>query len=194
MAPGLRSYGVPHPVEYLVSPDGIVVHKYFVPNYQHRVTASAVALERFGERTGDAPVVTLESGAVRAQIGLASARAFAGQEISLFARFILQPGWHIYGTPPPEGCTAASIVFEGPEILRQHVAFPLLNETPPLYSDSFEAHARLLLRFPLPEGVLMLRGSLRFQQCSDTTCEPPETVPFQLPLTLEPFLIAQNSP
>src|SRR5579872_5368748 len=49
MAPDLRSYGVPHPVEYLVSPGGEVVRKYFVENYQHRVTGSAVALQQFGE-------------------------------------------------------------------------------------------------------------------------------------------------
>ena len=48
IARGLRAYGVPHPVEYLVAPDGTVIRKYFVPNYQHRVTASAVALREFG--------------------------------------------------------------------------------------------------------------------------------------------------
>jgi hypothetical protein len=194
MAPELRSYGVPHPVEYLISPDGVVVKKYFVPNYQHRVTGAAVALEQFGEHAGDAPVARLQSGALDAQIGLASARAFAGQEVSFFARFTLQPGWHVYGSP------AIAIAFEGPEILRQDVSFPepemvtfpLLNETLPVYSGSFEARGRLLLRFPLPEGVLMLRGSLRFQQCSDSVCEPPQSIPFELPLTLEPFLISDR--
>src|SRR5690242_20927632 len=47
MAPDLRAYGVPHPVEYVVAREGIVVKKYFVPNYQHRVTGSAVALREF---------------------------------------------------------------------------------------------------------------------------------------------------
>jgi peroxiredoxin len=32
MAPELRSYGVPHPVAYLISPDGLVMTKYSVPN------------------------------------------------------------------------------------------------------------------------------------------------------------------
>ena len=30
IAPGLRAHGVPHPVDYLVAPDGIVIRKYFV--------------------------------------------------------------------------------------------------------------------------------------------------------------------
>ena len=186
MAPELRSYGVPHPVEYLISPEGVVVKKYFVPNYQHRVTASAVAFEEFGETAGDAPAVTLASGALGAQIGLASPRAFAGQQVSFFARFTLEPGWHI--APP-------SIVFDSPELLRQEAAsepeimsFPVLNESLPVHSGSFEGRGSLLLRFPLPDGGLTLRGSLGFQLCSETVCEPPQTLPFELPLTLEPFL------
>ena len=34
IAPELRAHGVPHPVQYLVAPDGAMVRKYFVPNYQ----------------------------------------------------------------------------------------------------------------------------------------------------------------
>ena len=56
MAPELRSYGVPHPVEYLVSPDGTVLKKYFVPSYMNRVAGSAVALHEFSTLAEDAPV------------------------------------------------------------------------------------------------------------------------------------------
>src|SRR5262249_9173689 len=158
MAPELRSYGVPHPVEYLVSPEGLVVNKYFVPNYQHRVTASSVALREFGERSHDAPFAALESGGLSAQIGLASGRGFAGQEIGFVARFALQPGWHIYGQPLPEGYTVTSVEFQGPAVVRQEVTWPepemielpLLNQTLPVFSSSFEARGRLLLKFPLP--------------------------------------------
>jgi hypothetical protein len=189
MAPELRSYGVPHPVEYLISPDGVVQKKYFVPNYQHRVTASAVALEQFAGIADGAPVVTLESGSLRARIGFPSRRAFAGQEVGFFARFTIGPEWHMYG---------ASIAFESPAIERQEITWPapaiitvpLLNETLPVYTGSFEAQGRLLLRFPLPDGETILRGTLRFQQCSDSVCEPPRSIPFELPLTLEPFLAA----
>jgi len=200
MAPELRSYGVPHPVEYLVSPAGVVVKKYFVPNYQHRVTGSAVALGEFGEVSFDAPVARLESGALRAEIGFPSGRAFAGQEVGFFARFTLQPDWHVYGSPLPDGFTATSIEFEGPSVLRQHltlpepelIEFPLLGETLPVYSGSFEVHGTLLLKFPLPEGELMLPAHLSFQMCSENVCEPPQTVPFELPLTLDPFVISDR--
>jgi hypothetical protein len=105
MAPDQKAFGVPHPVEYVVNPGGMVVKKYFVPNYQHRVTGSAVALREFGSVEGDAPMVTLESGALTVQIGFPSAKAFAGQEVGFFVHFALQPGWHIYGAPVPAGYT-----------------------------------------------------------------------------------------
>jgi hypothetical protein len=200
MAPDLRAFGVPHPVEYLVSPDGIVLKKYFVPNYQHRVTGSAVALREFGTAASDAPTVTLESGALSVRIGLASARAFAGQEMSFFAHFALQVGWHIYGAPVPAGYTATSITFESPSLLRQELELPAaevlhlpaLGENLPVYSGSFRATGKLLLKFPLPEGRLVLTGRLACQQCSETVCEPPEMLSFELSLILERFMVSER--
>jgi len=94
IAPDLRSHGVPHPVEYLVAPDGIVIRKYFVENYQHRVTASAVGLREFGVVGEQAPMITLQSGALTMKVGLSGPKAFAGQEIGFLAKFKLELGWH----------------------------------------------------------------------------------------------------
>ena len=200
MAPDLRSYGVPHPVEYLVAPDGTVVKKYFVPNYQHRVTGAAVALREFGTVQPDAPTVTLESGSLAVRIGFPSTKAFAGQEVGLFAQFALQPGWHIYGSPLPERYTPISITFAGPSVVGQKLELPApkmlnipaLGETLPVYSGTFQGIGNLLLKHPLPEGKIVLPGRLSFQQCSDSICEPPQDLPFELSLTLEPFLISER--
>jgi hypothetical protein len=200
MAPELRSYGVPHPVEYLISADGLVVKKYFVPNYQHRVAASTVALQEFNTFSSDAPKVTLETGAVRFEIGFPARHAFAGQEVGFFARIAVQPGWHVYGSPLPPGYTPLSIAFESPAIVQQNVSlpepraiqFPLLNETLPVYTDAFETRGTLLLKFPLPDGDLILPGQVRFQQCSEDICEPPQYVPFELGLILDPFIISDQ--
>lgn len=197
IAPGLRAHGGPHPVDYLVAPDGILIRKYFVPNYMHRVTASAVVLREFGAVGEDAATVTLRSGTLTGEIGLSSGKAFAGQEISFFAKFKLDPGWHVYGTPLPGPYTATSITFDDPKIVRQSLELPeaqpmhiaALGETLPVYGGSFQGQGSLLLKFPLEPGRIALAGKFHFQQCSDTVCEAPATVPFELPLTIEPFMV-----
>jgi AhpC/TSA family/Disulphide bond corrector protein DsbC len=199
VAPGLRAHGVPHPVEYLVAADGVVVRKYFVPNYQHRVTGSAVVLKEFAKVAQTSPSVTINKGALTVTIGLSSDKAFAGQEVGFYANFTIQPEWHIYGAPLPEVYTPTSITFDDPNILAQTFELPTaepmeiaaLRETLPLYSGSFQGVGSLLLKFPLKEGPLALPGQISFQQCSDTVCEPPERVRFELALTLEPFMVAR---
>ncbi len=201
IAPGLRAQGVPHPVEYLIAPDGVVIRKYFVPNYQHRVTASSVVLREFGIVSEEAPAVTLRSGALIVSIGLSTEKAFAGQEISFFAKFALEPGWHVYGAPLPEGYTTTSVTIDGPAIDRQSFELPpaapmrlgILAETVPVYSGSFQGLGSVLLRFPIDAGKTVLSGRVSFQQCSDTLCEAPETIPFELPLILQPFMVAIRS-
>ena len=197
----LRAHGVPHPVEYLITPEGLVIRKYFVPNYQHRVAASAVALREFGVVSDEAPTVTLRSGALTVTIGLSAATAFAGQEIGFLAKFALEPGWHVYGAPLPEGYTATSVTFDGPAVAHQSFELPeatpvrmdVLGETVPAYSGSFQGLGSLLLRFPLDDGRIVLSGRVSFQQCGATVCEAPETIPFELPLILERFMDAPRS-
>lgn len=197
IAPGLRAHGVPHPVEYLVAPDGFLIRKYFVANYQHRVTASAVVLREFGVVGEQASAIILRSGALTVEIGLSGTEAFAGQEVGFVAKFKLEPGWHIYGAPLPEAYAATSITFDDPKINRQSFELPdaqrmeivALGETLPVYSGSFQGLGSLLLKYPLDPGSAVLSGRLRFQQCSDTVCEAPMTAPFELPLTVAPFVV-----
>jgi hypothetical protein len=199
--PSLRAHGVPHPVEYLITPEGLVIRKYFVPNYQHRVAASAVALRESGVVSEEAPTVTLRSGALAITIRLSAARAFAGQEIGFLAEFALEPGWHVYGASLPEGYTPTLVTFDGPAIARQSFDLPeatplgmdVLGETGPAYSGSFQGLGSLLLRFPLDDGKIVLSGRVSFQQCGATVCEAPETIPFELPLILERFMDAPRS-
>jgi len=152
-----------------------VVRKYFVPNYQHRVTASAVFLREFGTDGLGGATVTLRSGALTVEIGFSAASAFAGQEIAFYAKFNADLGWHV---------TAAAIVFDHPGIARQSFE----PEARRVYDGAFHGLGSLLLKFPFEAGRVVLRGKLRFQQCSDTVCEAPETIPFELPLTIEPFV------
>ena len=67
-----------------------------------------------------------------------------------------------------------------------------LGETLPVYGGSFQGRGSLLLKFPMDVGKTVLSGQLRFQQCSDTMCEAPETIPFEVPLTIEVSMDAER--
>jgi peroxiredoxin len=200
IAPGLRSHGVPHPVEYLVAADGTVLQKYFVSNYQHRVAGSTIVLQEFGVVDEHAPQVTIQSGALTVQVGLSTAQAFAGQEIGFFAKFALQAGWHVYGAPLPESYTATHVTFDDSKVARQSFVLPqaepmkiaALGEILPVYSGVFQGTGSLLLKFPLDAGLTTLSGEVQFQQCSENVCEPPETLAFELSLNLKPFMVATS--
>jgi thioredoxin:protein disulfide reductase len=124
----------------------------------------------------------------------------AGREITFSANFLLEPGWHIYGAPLPDTYTTTSITFDDPKVIRQSfelpaaepMEMPALGETLPVFSGSFQALGSLLLKFPIDAGQTVLSGQLRFQQCSDTVCEPPQTIAFELPLTMEQFMDAER--
>jgi hypothetical protein len=198
IAPGLRAHGVPHPVTYLVAADGTVKRKYLVPNYMHRVTGSEIVMREFGSASSSGPSVTIRSGPLTANIGLSGVQAFAGQEIGFFAKFQLEPGWHVYGSPLPDAYTALTVAFDDPKVIRQNLDLPppqamefkALGETLPAYSGTFEGLGSLLLKFPMDAGPIKLAGQLRFQACSETVCEAPTSLGFELPLTIEPFLVA----
>jgi hypothetical protein len=68
-----------------------------------------------------------------------------------------------------------------------------LGETLPVYSGSFQGIGSLLLKFPIPDGRIVLLGRLAVQQCSEIVCEPPQMIPFELALTLEPFIVAKGN-
>jgi len=192
MLPDMRSYGVPHPVEYLLAPDGTVREKFFVPNYQHRVTGSEVAMRAQAAAAGG--VVELRSGHVQVAIGLSSSDAFAGQELGVMAAFAIAPGWHLYGAPAPTGYTPTTIRFETHHVASYSFKFPplemkrfeALGETIPVHAGSFKAPGRVLLKFPLQPADYTLAGTIDLQSCSETECEVPQIIRFQLPIKIAP--------
>jgi len=187
-------YGIPFPGEYLVAPDGRVRDKVFLPSFQDRATASEVLLKDFGtDAGGDA--VEVKSDETSARIRLSDSTAFSGQELAVAADFAIQPGWHIYGQPLPKGYVPTAISFENAMVAQQSFDFPkptpikfvALGETLPAYTGDFKAIGKVLLREKLPAGEHQLAGKLKFQECNDQICKLPQTVGFEIPLTIQPI-------
>ena len=121
--------------------------------------------------------------------------AVAGQEIGVAADFSIAKGWHIYGQPLPANYTPTAIVFDSDCVAQQSfeypdpqkVAFPELGETLPVYTGSFRAKGRILVRSGLKPGDNKLKGTLSFQECSSQICKIPQSVTFEIPFTIDPM-------
>ena len=197
--------GIPWPGEYLVAPDGTVLDKVFVPSYEFRRTASEIVLRNFGAGVGDNSV-SIQTGAFTAAISLSSDRCFPGQELGVILDIHMNPGWHIYGKPLPEYYRAVELQFSGDLVGNQRMDFPepktklmpALDETLSVYEEHLRASGTLGIRWSPPMPAPFLKplaktiapgkhkviGTLRFQACSETACEPPDEIAVELPLSI----------
>ena len=185
-------HGIPFPGDYLIGPDGSVRDKAFQPDYQARPAASEVLLKKFGA-TADGPVVTIKAEEVQAVITMSSSIAVPGRELGIAADVTVAKGWHIYGQPLPENYVATSISF-APEFLSAQsldfppatpVEFKSLGETIPAYTGAIRAVGTVLIKPNLKPGDYQLKGTLRFQECSDQICKLPQKVEFEVPIKIE---------
>jgi AhpC/TSA family/Disulphide bond corrector protein DsbC len=198
-------YGIPWPGDYLVAPDGTVRDKLFLPSYEHRVSASEVIFRNCGVDDGNS--VEIKTNVLEATITLSTDHCFPGQELGSALDIRLKPGWHIYGKPLPGNYRATELLFDdalvGEQELELPVAKPMLlkalGETLPVYDGRVQAVGKLGIKWspPMPAPFLLplgktiepglhkIGGTLRFQVCSDSICEAPEEIRFELPLTVE---------
>jgi hypothetical protein len=198
-------YGIPWPGDYLIAPDGTVLDKLFLPSYEHRPSASQVVLRHFDHAGANS--AELNGGILKAMVSLSADRCFPGQELGLALELHLDEGWHVYGQPLPPSYQALELTLSSPLIESMSLELPdprpirleALGETLPVYEKGFTAHGKLGIKWspPMPApflkplgdkiepGLYQINGTLRFQACSNTICEPPQALHFVLPLTIQ---------
>jgi hypothetical protein len=187
-------YGIPFPGEYLISPDGMIRAKYFLPDYQTRVASSEILLDQF-DTISNGKSVSITAGDIRVVITPSTDHAVAGQEIGMAANFTIASGWHIYGQPLPVNYTATRFAFDGEQVAEQaftfpepeKIAFPALGETLPVYTGTFRIKGKFITKNSLKPGDYKLKGKLSFQECSEQICKIPQSVTFEIPFRIDPL-------
>jgi DsbC/DsbD-like thiol-disulfide interchange protein len=185
-------YGIPFPGQYLLDPKGVVKDKLFLKDYRERPTASEVLLRDYGA-AGNAAVVN--TGDVTAKIAVSGAQSFGGHRLGVSVDFQIAPGWHVYGAPLPPQYTSARVTFDDELVARQSLEFPAptpikfeaLGETLPAYEGKLVAVGDIVLKQTLKPGSYQLRGTIEFQECSDSVCKIPQKLRFELPLKIQPM-------
>jgi thiol:disulfide interchange protein DsbD len=118
-----------------------------------------------------------------------------GQSVTLTARLEMAPGWHVNSARPTlDYLIPTRLVFVDPvPVWVDDIAYPpghlvklkFADERLSVYEGSVAIRATIR---PIPEGppgVRETRLRVTYQACDDTTCLPPETVEFSVPVRVE---------
>jgi Disulphide bond corrector protein DsbC len=139
-----------------------------------------------------AKAATVRSGDVEAIIQPSVRQAAPGQEIAVSADFTIASPWHIYGKPISTDYVPTTIIFDNALLAKQSMDFPkpemmkfeALGQTLPVYKGSMHAGGNVKLRPDLKPGDYQLAGKLEFQECSDNICKMPQSLAFEIPITV----------
>ncbi len=198
-------YGLPFPGVYVTDEDGIVTEKFFHRHYATRESAGAIRDSALGEILArhETPVAELGTDQVKISAFLSdSAMAFETQS-TLYVRFELNEGLHMYGRPLPDGYIASEVTVPDTPGLRVGPAeyppthpkeFPQLGVTLNVYEGVVEVAVPItpnVERYhssnPDRPDVVEVPVSILFQACSDTICYTPRTQELTLELPFEPL-------
>jgi DsbC/DsbD-like thiol-disulfide interchange protein len=184
-------WGVAYPNVFLLDADGNVVRKRVHRNYRIRDTGAGLFEEMFGGTVsvrGAEAVVDDEVVQIRAYLDSPTYRWY--QRLRVVIDVAVQDGYHIYGTPIPEGYVPLSVAIEPIDGLEVgETAWPRphpfrVNGLP----EEFWVHEGTV-RGSIPlmftkdgTGDHRLGVTVRYQVCSATACLPPAHVRFELPV------------
>lgn len=190
-------YGVPHPVTYIVGPDGTVQTVFREDDYTRRFTTGAI----LAETAPGSEAVAGRNGRLELTTSASDTVVRGGERVRLFVNVALAPRVHVYA-PGVEGYIPVEWKMESggtAEVLAP--AFPkstsmrleAIGETVPVFHGRFLISRDVVI--PQPKAVeqlldserrLTLRGTFRYQACDDRKCYVPEEVPVVWKFRYEP--------
>jgi len=184
--------GVAYPGVFLLDREGIVIRKRLHPNYRRRDTGPGLLEELLGvpaAEHGPEQVAPGEVVTVRAYLDSPTYRWH--QQLQLILEVTVAPGWHVYGTPIPDGYVPLGVEVEpisGLETGRPSWPAPHpfrlegLDEEFWVHEGTVRGSVPLTLTADPGAGDVTIRARVRYQACNETTCRPPSTVRFDLPV------------
>ena len=193
-----RQQGVAYPVIFALDEAGRVVHKRIEENYRVREGALKLVEEGLGVTMAPAgPQGTAAAGHIKVAAVTDSTEYVRWQETRLHVGIDMDPGWHMYGRPIPDGYQALTVGLEGiPEVNVHPAQYPLarpfvvggLDEQFHVYEGRINVVVPFAVRVPPGHGAIDLKIVLQYQVCSETECLPPNRT--ELKLRLDEAVIA----
>jgi hypothetical protein len=188
---------VPYAGSFMLDGAGVITDKFFEPDTEYRRTGASI-LALGGEAGAGGPAV--EARRFTAHAWISNPVIAPGQRFTLGALIELQPGHHAYA-PGARGYRGLELTLDadplfefGPARLppARSLFFAPLNETVPVFEGRVELSRDATQRYRavLPslskadEVAHAITGTLRYQVCSETLCDPPGALPLRFDLRI----------
>ena len=203
---GRSFYGVPFPGVYVTDENGVVTEKFFHRHYATRESAGAIRDSALGEILArhEAPAIELRNDHVRISAFMSDTSLKFETQSTIYVRFELEAGLHMYGRPLPDGYIASEATIPDTAGLRvgdtrypltHPREFPELGVVLNVYEGLVDVAIPVTPNSELfnPSGQdqpdkLEIPVSVLFQACSETICYTPRTETFSLTVPVEPLL------
>ena len=188
---------VPYAGSFLLDGAGVITEKYFEADTEYRRTAGSI-LALDGAAGGGGAVIEARRFTARAWIS--NDVIMPGQRFTLGVEIQLQPGHHAYA-PGARGYRGLELALDADPLFefgapRLPPARPLffapLKETVPVFEgrvalsrDATQRYREVLPSLSRADEVSHpITGSLQFQVCSETLCDPPGSLPLRWELRI----------
>jgi peroxiredoxin len=197
IGPNPKHVNLPYPGVFVLDRDGVVTHKRFYESYRVRDTGAGAVADLLGiEAPGGGAEASGGTDGVRVRAWLDSPTYAFFQRLRLTVELAIDPGLHVYAHPVPEGnvpLTVEVAPIDGMEIGAPQfpAAQRMTIEGVPDESWVFEDRPRVVV--PLIFGAApgsgdhVLRVTVKYQACSDSSCALPAAVELALPITEVPL-------
>ena len=210
--PGARYfYGLPFPGVYVLDEEGRVVEKFFSRSFATRSSAGNILNAALGGilMPEEGPAVEFVNEQIEFTAFLADAELMLEYESTLYVRFQVAEGLHIYAEPLPRGFIATTVsVEENPGLTigepvyppTQLMKFEALDVELPVYGGVVDVGIPItandtlsgLFQADKPESV-SVAIDVRYQVCSDTFCYLPKTERLDMLIPLGDLVMPRNA-
>jgi hypothetical protein len=184
--------GVAYPGVFLLDRNGVVVTKRFHKNYRIRDTGAGLVEAILGIPAAERGTeVGARGRVVEARLSFDSPAYRPYQRLQLTAVLTIDPGWHVYAAPVPDGYTALTLDITPASGLEVGTAewpepHPLrvdgLDEQFLVHEGTIRGSVPVTFAFAPGSGTQAVHARLRYQACSATECLPPEELGVDLAL------------
>lgn len=189
--------GIPHPGVFVLDRQGNVREKRFYASYRERDTGVSLLERVVGiAAPSHGPLVSVAGDGVAVRAWLDADHYTWGQRIWLTVQLTMEPAFHVYGRPIPDGYYPVEIRVE--PIERVAIGEPQWPEPKPFRIEGLEEEFRVYegeLQVSLPMTFMVVDGGdqtvrvqVSYQACTAAECLAPVTKGIELKLPERPLV------